>query len=395
MDFVKLLLVITLASIIPGQLVRIQIHSLVTITISDIAVLLLVITFFIYSLAIGKKLYIPRGIFTLLLVFSLIAITSTILATTRFTTGQIISALFFQLRFIAYFLISIVVLNFTNKQQLLRWLNLTIPIGIVFTLIGILQFILIPDLSFLVPFGWDPHQKRLVSTLLDPNFTGGLLVILSSISTSLFLFQKKNIYLALTIFYFIAIILTFSRSSYLAFLATLAVIGILKSPKFLFSFLALFIFAILTSTQARQRIAGAIAIDETTEARLESYDKALTIWRQNPLFGVGFNAYRYAQSQQGFFSLDSPQGGHSGAGSDSSLLLVAATTGAVGLATFILFVLSIFKTLLRHRQSYIGLNALSAFTAILVHSQFVNSFFYPQVMVLIWFMLGLVYVSDS
>lgn len=396
MDFIKLLLVITLASIIPGQLIRIPVGQLATITISDVSVILLIILFFIYALAIGKKLNIPWGIFTLLLVFSLIALASTILSATRFTPNQIISALLFQLRFIAYFLISIVVANLIDKRQLSRWLNLFIPIGIIFTTASIAQFILVPDLSFLVSQGWDPHQKRLVSTLLDPNFTGGVLIILLSITTSLFLFQKKNFYLVLTLFYFIGIILTFSRSSYLALLVSLATIGILKSPKFSFSFLALFIFVIITNNQARLRIMDAFTIDQTVQARLESYTKAISIFQQNPVFGVGFNTYRYAQSQYGFFSPDEPLGGHSGAGSDSSLLLIAATTGILGLTTFLLFMLSIFKILIgESRKSYIGLSALASFSAIAVHSQFVNSFFYPQIMILIWFTLGLVYVAGK
>ena len=57
----------------------------------------------------------------------------------------------------------------------------------------------------------------------------------------------------------------------------------------------------------------------TVWARIASWKKAWEIFSDNPIIGVGFNTYRYAQKA-------SPES-HAGAGSDSSILLVMATTG--------------------------------------------------------------------
>ncbi|PIT98423.1 MAG: hypothetical protein COT71_00840 [Candidatus Andersenbacteria bacterium CG10_big_fil_rev_8_21_14_0_10_54_11] len=46
-------------------------------------------------------------------------------------------------------------------------------------LFGALQLFLLPNLQSLVPAGWDPHQGRLVSTWLDPNYFGAACVMMA------------------------------------------------------------------------------------------------------------------------------------------------------------------------------------------------------------------------
>ena len=97
----------------------------------------------------------------------------------------------------------------------------------------------------------------------------------------------------------------------------------------------------------------------------------------------------------GNFSKDALQGGHSGSGSDSSILLVAATTGIIGLFTFIYLLFALLTIFLKNLKSdYLKLATTSSFLALLVHSQFVNSFFFPQIMLLFWVLVGLVNVKD-
>ena len=228
-----------------------------------------------------------------------------------------------------------------------------------------------------------------------------IFVVIFVIATSIFLYQKKrnkiiDFYPLIAAISFIALILTFSRSSYLAFLTAIATIGILKSPKLFIAILFLFVVAFSQITQVRARIAGALTLDETSKARLESWQKGLTIFKDNLLFGVGFNTYRFAQAKYGFFSPDEPQGGHSGAGSDSSIILVAATTGIIGLFFYLFFLFRILRVFIKKStQDPWHLASLSIFLALLVHSQFVNSLFFPQIMLILWFILGLIQVYDT
>lgn len=396
MELIKLLIVLTLASIIPGQLIRIPIGTSAVITVSDLSVLILVAVFFIYSLAIKKTLKLANQVFLPILIFTLIAISSTILSARYFTGAEIIVASLFLVRFLLYFLISQVVFNVVKKTQIAKWLKLILVISLFFVLIGFAQLLTFSNLSFLVSYGWDPHQARLVSTSLDPNFAGGLLIIPFALAISSFVYKRGRLFLILSLVIFGGIILTFSRSTYLATLAVTATIGFLKSPKILAIFLAIFTFCFLVIGQVRERVIGALIIDETAKARLESWQRAIAIFKNHPFLGVGFNTYRAAQRQAGFFSYDSPEGGHSGAGSDSSFLLVAATTGIFGsLAYLAIFAAILKKFATKAKSNFLGLGSTASLLGLLIHSQFVNSLFFPQIMIFLWFILGLKLVDDT
>lgn len=398
MDFLKSLLIVTLLTIIPGQIIRIpQGSPLGAITLTDIAVASLVLAFLFYSTAVKKSLKFPNKIFFPFVLFAVWSTSTIIWALTAFTPHEVATASLFLARFVAYFFLSIVVFNLVDKSNIKSWVNLILLSGTLYILTGFVQFLAIPDLTFLTPFGWDPHQRRIVGTVIDPNFSGYIFVLIFSLASSYYLFEKKKDgFLIVALLSFIALILTFSRSSYLAFIAGAGTIGIIKSPKLLAGIFIVLILTFALIPQVRTRIIGALTLDETAQARIESWQNALVIIRDNSLFGVGFNTYRFAQEKYNFFSLDNPQGGHSGGGVDSSLLLVTATTGAVGISLFILLLGSIIKTIAKGASSNpLRLATLASLFALLVHSLFVNSLFFPQIMLLIFPLIGLASKDDT
>lgn len=390
MDKIKFLLLIIAATIIPGQLIRIPIGANGFVTLTDVGIVLAVTAFILSSLFLRKKIYFPADNFFLLALFTLLAFFSLILALTKLDAMQVISSSLFLVRFIFYFSFAIVVLNVIRKKDVEKWLIALIIIGMLFTFFGFLQLLFLPDLRFLAIYGWDPHINRLVSSLIDPNFTGGLLLIFLSISTSLYLFKRNKFYLISSAIFMISIILTFSRSSYLALLTLMVTIGIVKSPKIFVLSLLAFLATVAVIPKVQERIIGVVKIDETAKARLDSWQNALSIFKDNFLFGVGFNTYRYVQIESGRFSFENPQGGHSGSGVDSSFLLIAATTGIFGLTIFVLFLLSILKVaIIGVKNNCLKLATLCAFLSLMVHTQFVNSFFFPQIMIVFYLLLGL------
>lgn len=396
MELVKLLLILSLLSIIPGQLIRLEVLQLASLTISDIIVAITVLVGFVHLLLVEKTLRIDSKIVVPFTIFSLLAAASTILALNNFTVNEVAQSSLFLIRFMLYFCISVIAANVIKKTQIPNWVNLFLTTAVIFVLVGFAQLLFFPDLTFLAQYGWDPHQMRIAASFLDPNYSGGFLTMALAFALSFFLQNSKKIYLASALVIFLGIILTFSRSSYLAAAAVLFVIGTLKSPKLLMIFLAFSIFAYMFISQVDQRVKGAMALDDTARARIQSWKNAISIFSKNAFFGVGFNTYRYAQVEQGIFSLDDPLGGHSGAGSDSSILLVAATTGLFGLITFLLLLITIFKAATYNiRKSPLHLAATSIFIALLVHSQFVNSLFFPQIMLAFWFTVGLISTNDS
>jgi len=397
MKFIKLLLVAALASLITGQLIRMPLSSSSgAVTVTDFLVLTVDAVFLIYAFSLKKALNLPPKITLPAALFMLAATSSLVLAANNFSFGEIIVSSLFLVRFVIYFFLFVVFFNIVRKKEIASWINIMLVISIIFITFGFIQLLVFPDFSSLTQFGWDPHVKRITSTLLDPNFSGAVFVIICAFSISMYLFLKKKIYLATFLISFLALMLTFSRSSYLTFLAVILTIGLLRSPKMLFAVLTIFIFVLLSFSQFRSRVIGAFTLDETAQARIESWRNAIVIFKDHPFFGVGFNTYRFAQAQYGLFSFDQPEGGHSGAGVDSSLLLVAATTGVFGLGLFLFLIVSVLTTFAKNAKSnYLSLGSLASFFGLLVHSQFVNSLFFPQIMLLLFFMLGLVIRNDT
>lgn len=397
MRLTNFLIISTIISIIPGQIIRINFFDQTAAsTLTDVLVFLTLVSFLILTIPITKTLKVDPHVMTFFSLFSLFAASSTILSANNYASSQILVASLFLIRFILYFLFSLVVASTIRRQEITGWIKLILITAFLFILVGILQFVFIPDLTFLTTYGWDPHQRRIASSFIDPNFTGGFLSIIAAIAISYYLSNKKISYLIFSLLAFVAIILTFSRSSYLAFLTSLAVIGIVRSSRLFVGFLTIFVLATLFISQVRTRIVGALTYDETARSRVESWQKAVNIYWQNPIFGSGFNTYRWAQADLGYFDDDNPSGGHSGAGSDSSILFVAATTGTIGLSFYLLFLISIIRKFLSLSQKNpLRLGALSATLGLIVHSQFVNSLFFPQIMIIFWFILGLAIVYDS
>jgi hypothetical protein len=96
-----------------------------------------------------------------------------------------------------------------------------ITIGAVMLEAGFIQYFFVPDTRFLFLSGWDEHYYRLIGTLLDPNYTGLILII---IAWTLFSLRKSMISAVVTTtigLMLIGIGLTFSRASYLALVVSI------------------------------------------------------------------------------------------------------------------------------------------------------------------------------
>ena len=113
------------------------------------------------------------------------------------------------------------------------------------------------------------------------------------------------------------------------------------------------------------------------------------VWQTSPVVGVGFNAYRYAKYQQGILNEEGLLESHSGAGADSSILFVLATTGVVGLMAYLNLGFNLWK--------YAAGNILfkTSLLGIIAHSFFNNTLFYPWAMEWLWLTLALGAVKEN
>jgi O-antigen ligase len=139
-----------------------------------------------------------------------------------------------------------------------------------------------------------------------------------------------------------------------------------------------------------------LSIDASALTRVVSWLRALTVFADHPLLGIGFNTYGFVQRAYGW------QSGRAAFGFslDGGLLFIAVMTGVVGLGVYLAMVgrmsrhaRGVWRDPARpaeHRALAIG--AVAATVALIVHSVFVNSLLLPFLMEPLWILWGLVYV---
>lgn len=354
----------------------------------DILVFLLVYCWLFWHL-ISKKGFLLPNFWRWWLLFISLLLLSWLINFKNFQIKELIVGLLYWFRFVFYSLLSLVIfdLKYHNVQikKIIEFKIFSFLI-LILTLVGLAQYLLIPDMRFLFPLGWDLHYYRLVGFYLDPNFMGILLVL--GILGVLVNVTKNKVNIMLAILGTISLLLTYSRSSYLALFAGVIILLYLKNKKKLI-FYFLFSFSFLMFLLPRPGGEG-VRLERTASIsqRLVSWQEALKIWQKSPIFGIGFNNYRYVSRNFGYLSAKDWQINNAGAGVENSFLFLLATGGVLGLLGLFGWLKSIIREALFLKNKKNRDLILSSLVAILVHSLFINSFFYPWVMVWWSFLLG-------
>ncbi len=363
-------LIITLA-ILTGQLIRLPFGG-GGITMLDIAVIISCL----YGLLKFKKPNQSPAFILAILPFILTTVISLLFTPLHLQLNEYLVSFSYIIRFSFYILFGYLVYSggFNSFQKQIN--NSLIFSGVSLAFLGLLQFIFLPDLGFLTKFGWDPHYFRTVSTFLDPNFAGAYFVL-----TLILLINSKD-GTTKTILIFLALLTTFSRSSYLMFLISSLTLSFLKRSKKLGFLAILFFLVLLLGFQIyTQMISKPRNIDRNQSAsfRLNTWQQGIQIFQNYPVLGIGFNAYRYALKE---FNLGDEQflNSHGAASNDSSLLFVATTTGLLGLLSYLLFLIWLIKKSVRD-----NFPLAAAVLGLLIHSIFANSLFFSPI--LLWLLL--------
>ena len=399
----KLTLYLILFILPLGQLTRLPIAGGdVAVYLNDILLPLMLLFWLSYSLAIRKKLFLPP-LATWIFVFVAIAFISLVNGVRYVGLSHSLVGGLYLWRFVMYASVYFVVydLNRVTKGSFTGNIVKLLLFGqAIFATLGLLQFVFFPDFSKFVTHGWDPHYYRVLSTFFDPNFAGIFLLLGLSLTLALWSFGRlrfRLLHLSSLTLMISAIILTFSRSTYLAFLIIIGIFGLLRSRYLLLIMVLISLMAFAFIPRVQQRVVEGINLDQTARARLVDWSKTFTVIQDHPILGVGFNTLRYIKDQYGFFrderGVNQP-GGHSGAGSDSSLLFVWATSGIFGLIAYLGLLLSLWW---QGWQSYkqgqglaqaLGLTLVVIIPTLLLESWFINSLFYPWIMLWTWVIAG-------
>jgi hypothetical protein len=340
----KIALYITLVFFFFGQLFRLQLFN-VSFPVFDIALLFLSFSNLTNQKFNLKNLRSPIIYFTLFSLFTL--------AINWLFFPFSLSSFFYWLRLSS--LLSLFLFPLKIDQKIDKFFRLILWSGVIF---GFIQYILWPDFTYFSTFNWDPHLYRLLGTFFDPTFTGLIFLLFL---LKLYFHSSFNYLFIFPVY--VALALTYSRSSLLAFFITFIYISIVK--KNLKIFLTTLLLVIFTIIILPRMPGEGTKLERTSsiKAKIANYQSGLKLFATSPIIGVGYNNLP---------SIRSDKNSHANSGFDGSLLSIAVTTGIIGL----FFFLRIFTTNL---SSY-SLYWQSLLLAVFIHSLFANSLLYPWIL---------------
>lgn len=343
--------------------------------------------FLIWKAGIKKQIDFP-GIFWILIVFLAVGVMSLIVNSNFSGLLYLVRLVFYSLLFwIGFDLVK----NKSARSEVLQ--HVMLLTGIIMVASGVAQLILFPNFRVFSDFGFDPHILRMSGTFLDPNFLGAFLVFVYAISVGFFIRNRKKLYLFLMAIFFGSIILTFSRSVWIMF-GVFNLLTIWFLPKKIIYVVAVSsLIAILFVPRVQERLLGLATFDVTAIERVESWKKGIELFKINPIFGIGYNNIRSVSFDMDLIKPFSSNGGNSGSGVDSSWLLILSTTGVIGLLIFATFYIKLVIAFGKKNNSPEPPMMFGLLIALLVESQFVNSLFYPAIMLLFFLLSGIFYAK--
>ncbi len=347
----KIIYVLTFIAFFFGQLARIDIKG-ISFPIVDIFIFTLALISIIKQIK-DKKLVIHNNFFFYFIIFAWINL---ILIFFIYNLGSI-KSIFYLLRLTS--LLSFIIFPPKLDEKTKKIFHLIIFTNIIF---GLIQYFFWPNFTYFNSLNWDPHLYRLVSTFFDPTFTA--LIYLFFIIT-VFL-NKKIPYrpFLLTVSY-IALALTYSRATFLAFLLAFTFIAI-KKKKIKIFILALILFSLTLLILPRKEGEGT-KLERTSSitAKIENYKQAFNLFKQSPIIGFGYNNISLVRTD--IKDLNS----HANNGFDGSLMTILVTTGILGI---VLFTAGLIKLFIKS-----DLKIQTILIALVFHSLFANSLLYPFV----------------
>ena len=404
-------------SIVVGQFLRLQIFngSSGALLASDILTLLLASVFWVA--VVLRRISLPVGMLSKGFFIWVSAITfSTFLASLHYGHVQVAVGVAYLIRLFAY--VSMLFVSYALFAKLPNLIIRYLAYGAFGLLVlGAIILYILPDFAALAPMGWDPHVNRLTSTWLDPNFFGSFLALLFAFFLAYAARAEQSGqkfirfgYYAFLLLLWLGIYLTYSRSA----LATLAVggisVGLLTRWRNLLLVVVLLGVMIALPSRLQSRFAASVNysvstvskstatsssvpvtnIDPTASDRVQSWKRAISIFKANPIFGTGYNFYQYYRLEHGQASVHDVTAIHGVAGSDSSLLTLLATTGIVGTAALTWWWGNIVRFLWKRRKGHpLVVGTLGMLLAWVASSFFNNTLLYPHILLPVMLIVGI------
>ena len=412
---VSLIFILLLLSPISGELWRLPVFGFDLLP-SDILIPIFLLVWLVDKLKNDRMIRIGK-IGKAIIFFLFILLITYLINLFRFDLHEMIVAGAYMARFVMYILLTFVTFDLLERDKSQFAIRVVIGSMIIsMILISLFGFLQLKYFSSFLELGmelkgWDPHIGRLLSTWFDPNFIGGFLAFILGpvIALGLYFWKQKNkkyifLFLIISIIGLIALYLTFSRSGYLAAIATLGIIALFKSRRLLVAIILISVLAFTFSPRVQERVTNAWdsgkaligldsqkPLDPTARLRVDSWRYAREIITDHPWIGIGYSRYKYEINHRGHGLLSD----HASGGSDSSLLTIWATTGIFGLISYLAIYFAAITLAIRRIikkvdfQSYLNTGLIASLGGVLIHSIFVNSLLFPLTMVYLWVGMGI------
>ena len=316
------------------------------------------------------------------------------MAAVRFqlTMSQIAFASLYLVRWGLYAALYLFALTAFPRSAAPRLIRVAVAVCVAFAAFGIFQSIFLPDFAFLIypdaiPYvDWDVQGNRLVSSFLDPNFAGAF-IMFGLLYVHAQGFEEKHPSYPLLALFWIALVLTLSRSSIIATLFGLGLLT-LRTGKVRRLLLPLGCLALIGTLLADRLIQFGASYNKLTFlepsalSRLASWLLAWRVFADNPIIGVGYNTFGVVRVAYG-----SSVSGSTAFGSDGGVLYLAAVSGIVGvillgLALWRLTVIGLRtyrRTELPPNVRVLGLTLHVWIPSLVLHSAASNSIFYTLI----------------
>lgn len=355
--------------------------------------MMLVLAIGITCAIVRKSLRLDR-IAMLAACFAWIGAFSACLAVPRYGLSgiELLISLAYLFRWLTYFSFYVAITNLVRSSDaIVLWRTLESTM-IAFVAFGLVQAVFIPHFAQVVYpdsrvyIDFDEQGHRLVSTVLEPNMAGAmimlvLLVQLAQLAGGSSVSSWKPLVL------FAGVLATLSRSTMLGLLTGLAIILVVRGvSRRIVRGAAMLGVLLLVAAPSLLRFAATynkLKIDGSALTRIASWLRAIRIFSDHPVLGIGFNTLAFVQERYGYLRL-----GNGTYSVDGGLLFVALMTGLLGLAVYV-GILSIVirrcRLVWQSRWASADERAISTgiaagTVALCVHSLFVNSLFTSFVM---------------
>jgi hypothetical protein len=387
-----------------GQLGRIPVlptgTSEAPLLVNDICVLVMIAAGVLSGLA-SRSFRIDR-VACIALLFAALGGISAVLSIPRFglTAYELLVSTAYLARWVVYLGIYIVVINVVRSDDVMGLWHTLEATMLVFAAFGILQSIFIPSFAQVVYpesqrwVDWDEQGHRLVSTVLEPNIAGGMIVLTLLVQLALIAGGERVAWWKPFIM-FSAQIATLSRSSFVALFVGGTIILLVRGlSRRMLRLAGMIMVAILVASPKLVQYAmmyDKFTVDASAMSRVTNWLIAIRVFADSPVIGVGFNTFGYVAVKYGWVRFGLANS------SDGGLLFIAVMTGVVGLSLYLTMLTMIVRRCRRVWRDpdapppfrALATGIVAATIAICVQSFFVNSILTVFVMEPLWLLWGM------